>query len=415
MWNDVLVTATGSISPAELLAIRPFRLLWSNTFVFTLVQSTQRFAFVWLALGLGARSDASGLILFVMGIPALLISLPVGVLSDHFNRRTILITSQLGALAVALVTAVLVSTDVITIPWAVACSFASGVFVALGTPVRSAIVPTLVPRDKLVGAIATSTIGNNVALIIGPATAGPMISAWGIQGAFWFQTVLYALGLLALLPLELPPSHNTERKKLRSEILGGITFIRSEREVRSLFVLLGCSVLFMMSPWIVLGPQLAKEEVGATGGQTTLLFALLGVGQLLTSLGIMRWNHVIRQKGLWFMCGLCWGSSVQMLLGQSFSIATMALFLFMWGLGGGFYMNLNQTLIQNNTPPHVMGRVMAIQSLLMSGLAPAGALLVGFVARRIDSVPLVFSACGGLMLLSTGYFLFFHRHLRPMA
>ena len=78
-------------------------------------------------------------------------------------------------------------------------------------------------------------------------------------------------------------------------------------------------------------------------------------------------------------------------------------------------MNLNQTLIQNNTPPAVMGRVMAIQSLLMSGLAPAGALLVGVIARRIDSAPLTFSACGALMLLSSGYFLFFHRHLRPMA
>jgi MFS family permease len=387
------VTATGSISASQLMAIRPFRLLWSNSFLFTLVQSTQRFAFVWLALGLGARSDASGLILFVMGIPALLISLPVGVLSDHFNRRVILITSQV----------------------AVACSFASGIFIALGSPVRTAIVPTLVPREQLVGAIATSTIGNNIALIVGPATAGPMIKAWGIQGAFWFQAGLYALGLLALLPLELPPSHNTERKRLRSEILGGITFIRDSRAVRSFFVLLGCSVIFMMSPWIVLGPQLAKEEVGASGSQTTLLFALLGVGQLVTSVGIMRWNHIIRQKGLWFMCGLCWGSSVQMLLGQSFNMPSMALFLFMWGLGGGFYMNLNQTLIQNNTPPEVMGRVMAIQSLLMSGLAPAGALLVGVIARRIDSVPLTFSACGALMLASTLYFLLFHRHLRPMA
>lgn len=415
VWDDGRVTAPGSISAARLLAIRPFRLLWTNSFLFTLVQSTQRFAFVWLALGLGARSDASGLILFVMGVPALLISLPVGVLSDHFNRRALLIISQTGALAVAVTTAALVSADVITIPLAIGCSFASGIFIALGTPVRSAIVPTLVPREQLVGAIATSTIGNNIGLIIGPATAGPMITAWGIQGAFWFQAILYALGLLALLPLELPPPHNTERKSLRNEIFGGITFIRQNRAVRSFFVLLGSSVLFMMSPWIVLGPQIAKEEVGASGGQTTLLFALLGVGQLLTSVGIMRWNRVIRQKGLWFMCGLCWGSSIQVLLGQSFNILTLGLFLFLWGMGGGFYMNLNQTLIQNNTPPQVMGRVMAIQSLLMSGLAPAGALLVGLIARSIDSAPLVFSGCGALMLLSTLYFLFFHRHLQPMA
>ena len=93
----------------------------------------------------------------------------------------------------------------------------------------------------------------------------------------------------------------------------------------------------------------------------------------------------------------------------------MGVFLFLWGVGGGLYMNLNQTLIQNNTPHEVMGRVMAIHSLLMSGLAPAGALLVGFTARRIDSAPLVFSCCGVLMLLSALYFLGFKKHLRPMA
>jgi sugar phosphate permease len=115
------------------------------------------------------------------------------------------------------------------------------------------------------------------------------------------------------------------------------------------------------------------------------------------------------------MLGLCWGSAVQILLGQSTSIVMMSVFLFMWGVGGGLYMNLNQTLIQNNTPREVMGRVMAIHSLLMSGLAPAGALLVGLIARQVDSAPLVFSACGAAMMASTLYFLTAKPHLRPMA
>lgn len=405
----------GAISPGELMRIKPFRLLWGNTFLFVLVQSTSRFALVWLALDLGARSNISGLILFVMGIPALLISLPVGVMSDRLDRRRMLLTSQLGALAVALATAVMVTTETITIPWTVFLSFVSGIFIALGTPVRGAVVPTLVDRDRLVGAVAVSTIGNNLALIVGPATAGPAIRAWGIQGAFWLQVALYGLGLLLLFPLRLPQREIPERKDLREELLGGIRFVSGHEAVRSFFVLLSCSVLFMMSPWIVLGPQIAREQVGATGEQTTLLFAMLGVGQFVMSMAIMRWNHVLRQKGLWFMCGLCWGSCVQMLLGQSFSLLSMGLFLFMWGLGGGLYTNLNQTLIQNNTPPAVMGRVMALQSLLMSGLAPVGALLVGFVARSVDNVPATFTACGALMLLSAVYFLAFHRHLRPLS
>lgn len=406
---------SSAIRPTDLLRIKPFRLLWLNSFIFILVQSTQRFAFVWLALGLGAKSDISGLILFVMGLPALLISLPVGVMSDHMNRRTLLIVSQIGATGITVAIATMITMDAMTIRWAVIGSCISGIFIALGTPVRSAIVPTLVPSDKLVGAIAISTIGNNFGLIIGPIAAGPAIDIWGIKGAFWLQAVLYAVGFLTLVPLQLPPSHNTHRKRLREEIFGGISFIQSNAAVRSFFVLLAGSVLFMMAPWIVLGPQIAKEQAGASATQTTVLFAMLGVGQLLTSTLIMRFNHKMVRKGMWFMCGLCWGGSIQALLGQSTSILWMGVLLFAWGMGGGFYMNLSQTLIQNNTPPQVMGRVMAFHSLLMSGLAPTGALIVGVIARRIDSAPLTFSTAGVLMLVLAIFFLTTKKHLRPMA
>ena len=397
------------------MKIQPFRLLWTNSFLFILVQSTQRFAFVWLALDLGARSDINGVILFVMGIPALLISLPVGVMSDHLNRKTLLLVSQLGALGTTIVIAFMVSAELMTISWAIAASFAAGIFIALGTPVRAAAIPTLVPQDKLIGAIAVNTIGMNIGLIIGPATAGPVIRMWGIQGAFWLQAVLYFLGFVALLRLELPAGVNHERKSLRWEILEGIKFIQGHQAVRSFFVLLSSSTVFMMAPWIVLGPQLAREQAGASASQTTVMFALLGVGQFVTSLFIMRFNQLLVRKGLWFMLGLTWGSGVQILLGQSTSILMMSIFLFMWGVGGGLYMNLNQTLIQNNTPREVMGRVMAIHSLLMSGLAPAGALLVGLLARQVDSAPVVFSACGAAMMASTLYFLIAKPHLRPMA
>jgi MFS family permease len=409
------VTNAGSIKPLEMLRIPAFRLLWTNSFLFILVQSTQRFAFVWLALDLGARSDISGVILFVMGIPALLISLPVGVMSDRMDRRLLLMGSQLGALTITVAIATMVTTGHITTSWAISGSFIAGIFIALGSPVRTAMIPTVVPKDKLVGAIAVSTIGSNIGLIIGPATAGPVIQIWGIQGAFWLQAALYVIGFFVLIPLQVPSLPVMPRRRLRDEIFEGVKFINNNESVRSLFVLLSSSTIFMMAPWIVLGPQIAREQAGATGSQTTAMFALLGVGQFITSMAIMRFNHKMIQKGLWFMCGLVWGSSVQFLLGQSNSIATMSIFLFMWGLGGGFYMNLNQTLIQNNTPAEVMGRVMAIHSLLMSGLAPAGALFVGVIARRIDSAPLVFSACGLLMLLSVGYFLTFKKHLRPMS
>ena len=336
-------------------------------------------------------------------------------MSDHMNRRTLLMVSQLGALVITTVIAVMVTTKQMTINWAIIGSFIAGIFIAIGSPVRSAIVPTVVPRDKLVGAIAVNTIGNNLGLMIGPAVAGPAIAIWGIEGAFWIQALLNLFGFFALIKVQLPASLNTHRRRLREEIFGGLTFIRGHAEVRAFYVLLCGSILFMMAPWIVLGPQIAKEQAGATGSQTTYMFAMLGVGQFVTSIGILRYNHKMVQKGMWFMGGLCWGSLVQIVLGQSSSILMMSVLLFAWGMGGGFYMNLSQTLIQNNTPPQVMGRVMAVHSLIMSGLAPLGALIVGVIARRVDSAPLTFSVTGLLMLVTAIYFLVVKKNLRAMS
>jgi hypothetical protein len=58
---------------------------------------------------------------------------------------------------------------------------------------------------------------------------------------------------------------------------------------------------------------------------------------------------------------------------------------------------------------------MAVHSLLMSGLAPLGALFVGLIARRIDSAPITFSVAGALMLLTAIYFLATKKNLRAMA
>lgn len=412
------VTATTAIPPSSfgILKLKSFRLLWLNTLGFVLVQSTQRFAFVWLILELGSKSDVSGLLLFVMGVPALFISLPIGVFSDRMNRRRLLITSQIGAFLITGATAILVSSGNITTVSATVSAAVLGLFIAIGQPVRTATVPTLVPQEHLMNAIIVSTVASNLALIFGPALAGPAISHWGVGGAFWLQTVLYGLGLLTLLPLKLPAhQHVEERRRITQELSVGMRYIWGNKNIRILFILLSGSVLFMMSPWMVLGPQFAREQVGASGGEATFLYTLLGLGQFVTSLWLLRNSHRVVRKGLWFMGGLCTGATVQIFIGPATSYWYLALILFAWGLTGGFYLNLNQTLIQHNTPAAVMGRIMSVHSLLMVGFAPMGALIVGFTARRLHSLPETISITGALMLALVVGVLFTQRDFRSMS
>ena len=399
----VKVPSAPADSPFAVLRVSAFRLLWVNTLGFVLVQSTQRFAFVWLILELGSKSDVSGRLLFVMGLPALFISLPVGVFSDRFNRRFMLMFSQAGAFTITLITAVLVSSERVTTGSATLCAAILGLFIAIGQPVRTAIVPTLVPATQLMNAVIVSVVASNLALIIGPAVAGPAIGRWGIEGAFWVQAVLYAVGFVVLVPLRLPPraqhAANEPSRRLLHDLSAGVRFIATHKDIKVLFILLMGSVIFMMSPWMVLGPQFAREEVGATGASATFLYTMLGLGQFATSMWLLRNSHRVRRKGLWFMLGLTTGATVQIFIGPAPSYIALALVLFAWGLTGGFYLNLNQTLLQGNTPPEVMGRVMSVHSLLMVGLAPMGALVIGYVARHLHSLPETISGTGALMLI----------------
>jgi len=350
-----------------------------------------------------------------MGLPALFISLPIGVFSDRVNRRALLIASQVGACLITTTTAIYVSTGNITTTSATVCAAVLGLCIAVGQPVRSAVVSTLVPQEHLMNAIIVSTVATNLAFIFGPALAGPAISQWGIEGAFWLQAILYGLGLLALLPLKLPVIARTdETRHLGKELVVGIKYIWGHKNIRILFLLLSGSVLFMMSPWMVLGPQFAKEQVGATGGSATLLYTTLGIGQFCTSMWLLRNSHRVVRKGLWFICGLLAGSTIQIFIGPASSYAYLVFALFLWGLTGGFYLNLNQTLIQHNTPAHVMGRIMSVHSLLMVGIAPMGALVVGFAARHLHSLPETLSITGALMLVLVLTILFTQRDFRSM-
>lgn len=378
---------------------REFRLLWTNTFLFSLVQSTQRFTFVWLVLELGRGADASGLVLFAMGAPAFVVVLPAGAWSDRLDRRKLLLGSQLGALLVTAATAFLVSTGRINLPITVALGTALGATLAFGQPVRAAVLPTLVPRERLMNAIVLTTIGMNISMIIGPAIGGAAIAAWGLDGAFAVQAVIYGLGLVALLLLRLPERPSLpERRRLRVEIVEGLTFVARHREIRALFVLLATTGLFMLGPYQALMPQIARENLGSDAFRASLLFAILGIGMGVTSVVLAR-SRDLSHKGAWFAGGLVAGGLIQIGLGLSPVYALTAVLMFLWGVGGGLFMNLNQTLIQTHTANEVMGRVMALHTLAMVGLAPLGALAGGVVAGLVGAPAAV--ALSGVIISAT--------------
>ena len=383
---------------------RPFTYLWINTLSFALVQAMQRFAFVWLVIeavdvgGLGRGSGWAGAVFFALGIPVIFLTIPAGVLADRINRRSLVLGSQLVAVAVTLAAGVIVVAGEMTTVLALVLAAGVGATIAVGLPVRNAIVPTVVDRDTLLKAIVMMSMAMNISQIVGAGLGGLLIAVWGIGGAFIAQGVVLLVGTLALIPLRVPDTRRAEeRQQPIHELQEGLRFVWDHRGIRSLIVMLTISGIFLIGPFGTLVPQIAKEELGRDAFEAGLLFTFMGVGTVISSLAIASVPQ-LRNKGGWVIGTLMSAGIVLPLLGLSPWYPATAVVMFCGGVAAGIFMNLNQTLVQANTPPEIMGRVVSIHTLSFQGLGPFGGMLAGLMAAWIGA-PLWMVISGAILFI----------------
>ncbi|MGB0114138.1 MAG: MFS transporter, partial [Ilumatobacteraceae bacterium] len=196
MAEQVTVAETPGERQPNVLAGRPFRFLWFNNVTFFLVANAQRFVFGWLVLdGLNRSEGQQGIIVFTLGLPSAFLVLQAGAWADRWDRRRMLIATQAAGGVVMAGTAILIGTDRISFGWVIAATLLAGSAAAIGSPVRSSLIPALVAKEQLFSAIAVNAIAMTLSLIIGPVVAKLVGDQFGFEGAFWFQAGLMLIGV----------------------------------------------------------------------------------------------------------------------------------------------------------------------------------------------------------------------------
>ncbi len=377
-------TRTEDERQVNALAFRPFRYLWLTNLTFFLVSNAQRFVFGWLVLdGLQRDEGIQGIVVFTLGLPAAFLVLQAGAWADRWDRRRMLIATQLAGGVVMAATAVLVGADRISLGWVIVATLLAGSASAIGAPVRSSLLPALVPREQLFGAIALNAIAMTLSLILGPVLAKAIGDQFGFEGAFWFQAALLLIGVGFLMRLDVPPHEVVhERRSVTVETKLAVRHVLDDHHLKTLFGLLLVASMTINPAVMVTLQAHVKDELGRTAGEAAIPFAFMGLGIAISSLVVLRKGDM-RNKGAVFQRAMMCGTAITFLVGRSNSFTQVVVLAFVMGLAGGFFITMNQGLIQANTPQPMMGRVMGLYTLVTVGLLPFGALILGLIASFI--------------------------------
>lgn len=376
--------ATAGRSPIrELMALPDFRFYWGAQFLAALISGITRFAFVWVALEISDRAVAPALLGFAVGLPGLIVSLPAGVASDRMDRRRLVIGVSLVGAGVLALTALAIAVDAANLPVAMVLAFGVGTTVAVVTPALQAMVPQLVPTERLMSAVGLQNMGQGVAHIAGALVGGGAIQLFGLAPAFAIFAVIM-LGSAALMSrCNLPPYVAVERAaggfiaSMTTDIWRGLRYAGGREPLRSL-IIVGLFMGSGVGAYGILMPDIAKNELGQGAFTTSLLLGVLSVGMLTTSFYLASLRQVSR-RGLMFLAAFNGFGPGMMAIGLSNEYWITAVIMVIWGGCGGVLMTSQRTLLQAHTEPPMMGRVMSLFALTFNGLLPISAVYVGLM------------------------------------
>ncbi len=341
-----------------------------------------------------------GIIIFAQLGPTLVFPMLGGLIADKVDRKKFLILLSIEQLLFSLGVAWVVRSPHPSHVLLVVMVIMVGVGSAMFGPAYSAVLPGLVGREDLPGAISLNSAQMNASRVIGPVIGGALFSLVGPAWIFVANAATYLFVIGALMAVTLPTLPQLTPKASRwRELTAGITTARQDPVVGRCLVTVFVFSLLALS---FLGqlPVVAAHNLGIHPGSASygLLYACFGMGALAGAISI---GTVFAQTSKPMIVRVC-------LLGYSVALTVFALLrsaipaYFVVAVVGAFYFAfitaLNTTL-QAQLEDNVRGRVMALWMMGFGGTVGVGNLLIGPVVSTLGITTVLLGGAGVALLL----------------
>ena len=378
--------------PYRALRFRDFRLLFIGTFIATIGEQMVNVAIGWELYERTGSALALGWVGLVQILPVILLSLPAGHMADRFNRKRIVMVTQV-MLSLASVGLTVLSFTHGSLILIYGCLLLIGCGVAFGNPASSTLIPQIVPEGVFANAATWSSSSWQLAAVLGPALGGFVIAL------SHSATSVYALNagaslLFVILLVPIATNGQVERAvevTTTGSLLEGVRFLRKSQVILAAITLDLFAVLLGGATTLL--PIYAKDilQVGPTG--LGWMRAAPSVGAVCISLSIAHFPP-FKKAGRTLLLAVAGFGLATFIFGISTSFWLSLLMLFLLGGLDNISVVIRSTLLLTRTPDAMRGRVAAVNTLFVGASNELGGFESGLAAQLFG--PVISVAAGGI-------------------
>lgn len=297
-----------------------------------------------------------------------------GILADRCDKRRILFAMVLIQALLAATAGWLVYRETLQIWHLGIMAFLVGVTAGFEMPAYSALLPELVPREKLGAAVAMDRSVFHGARIIGPALAGMLIAGFGRATAFFANALSYIGPLIVLCTLpQRPRGTEAEEEKRRGGFSLGWNHVKADAPTRRMILMMAGNTFFCSPFVIILLTWYGERTLGLKEWQMGWLMSLSGIGALSASMILLAItnNHrltVLRIGAVTSVLSMAGLSSA-----HGFWVAAISVSLLTFGLN--FIFGIANQVVQERAPDEIRGRVSSVAAMSFVAIIPVSGIL----------------------------------------